>query len=416
MVNVQPIKIIEYYRIEYGQFETKYNLINLAHGSPDFLPPIFMRNALLNLTISNDTSINQYSNNYGHLLLRKSIAHLYSELINRNLNPENNVIVTTGATEALYVTLQAHTSPQDEWIIMEPSLDFYGNIVRMAGGTPTYIQLYQMNGSGGRVSSRDWMYDKKEMARLFNKHTKGIIINNPHNPTGKVFSKEELQFIADLAVKWNTIIIADEVYEWFIYESNNHIRMATIPNMFERTITICSASKTFSVNGWRIGWIYGPSELLNNLRIVHPNVVHSSPSLAQVAVAAAINECLEDFEREESYLENNSRWMHAKRNKLLELLWEIGMTPVIPEGGHFVIANWTGLDLKANLEEDVDEFLDYRFTKWLARNVGVLALPVSSFYSDENKYLGESFVRFCFVKKNKTLEKAAKLLMEWIQW
>ncbi|OXU30506.1 hypothetical protein TSAR_011543, partial [Trichomalopsis sarcophagae] len=394
----------------------KYNPVNLNAGAPNFLPPTFVRSTMWNVSVSDDPAVNQYSNPDGHKKLQTAVARLYSDLINRDLDPNENVIITVGASEALYVTIQAHTNPGDEWILIEPAFTAYRSLVKMAGGVPKLVQLRPKK-TRGKISSSDWMYDRKEMARAFNRKTKGILINTPHNPTGKVFTKEELQFIADLAVKWNTLVVTDEVYEWMIYKPNKHVRIAGLPDMYERTITISSASKTFSVTGWRVGWLYGPSELLSNVRAVHFKLVYSDPTPSQIAVAAAMNNFRKDLDRPNSYLSSYLKELQSKRNDVVDMLEEIGMSPIVPEGGFFVMANWTALSWRARLQDERGAFLDVRFAKWLAKNVGVLGAPVSPFYNDVNdKNSGESYLRFCFIKKNKTLQEAAKLLLEWIQW
>ena len=199
---------------------------------------------------------------------------MYSKLLNRTLDPQNEILVTVGAYQALYATLQGHTNPGDEWIIIEPFFDCYVPMVQTAGGVPRFIAL-KPKSSNGPLSSSDWVFDKQELENLFNEKTKGIIINTPHNPVGKVFTLDELQFIANLAKKWNTLVVSDEVYEWLVYEPYKHIRIATLPDMYERTITIGSAGKTFSVTGWKLGWAYGPAHLLYNLQVVHQNCVYT---------------------------------------------------------------------------------------------------------------------------------------------
>ncbi|KOC59587.1 Kynurenine--oxoglutarate transaminase 3 [Habropoda laboriosa] len=258
--------------VEYIQLALKYKPLNLGQGFPDFHAPENVTEALASVTTSDNPLLNQYTRGFGHPRLVNVIAKLYSKLLNRNLDANNEVLVTVGAYEALYTAFQGHTNPGDEWIIIEPFFDCYVPMVKCVGGVPRFIALKPRT-TKGPLSSADWVFDRQELESLFNKKTKGIIINTPHNPVGKVFTLDELQFIANLAKKWNTLVISDEVYEWLVYEPYKHVRIATLPDMYERTITIGSAGKTFSVTGWKLGWAYGPENLLYNLKVVHQNAV-----------------------------------------------------------------------------------------------------------------------------------------------
>lgn len=212
-----------------------------------------------------------------------AIAALYTQLVERQIDPLNEVLVTTGAYEALYASIQGHIDEGDEVIIIEPFFDCYEPMVKMAGGVPRFIPLRcQKPNDGTPVSSADWVLDDAELESLFNAKTKMIILNTPNNPLGKVFKREELTKIADLCKKHNVLCLSDEVYEWMVYDKNEHIRICTLPDMWERTITIGSAGKTFSVTGWKIGWAYGPANLLVNLQMVHQNSVYTNATPIQV--------------------------------------------------------------------------------------------------------------------------------------
>ncbi|XP_031778990.1 kynurenine--oxoglutarate transaminase 3 isoform X2 [Nasonia vitripennis] len=398
--------------VEYIGLALKYKPLNLGQGFPDFHAPENVRKALAATTLSDNPLLNQYTRGFGHPRLINAIAKLYSKVLNRTLDANNEILVTSGAYEALYATLQGHTSPGDEWIIIEPFFDCYEPMIRMAGGVPKFIALKPTKTSG-KISSGDWVYDKKEMASLFNEKTKGIIVNTPHNPVGKVFTREELEFIADLAKKWNVLVVSDEVYEWMVYKPYEHIRMATLPDMYERTITIGSAGKTFSVTGWKIGWAYGPANLLKNLQVVHQNTVYTCSTPIQEAVAIGFEEELKRFGQPDCYFTSLAAELLPKRDYMAKFLTEVGMSPTIPEGGYFMVANWTALENKVKLNEETDKYKDYRFTKWMTKNVGVQGIPPSAFYSEEHKHLGEDNVRYCFIKKDENLKKAAETLMKW---
>lgn len=398
--------------VEYIQLALQYKPLNLGQGFPDFHAPENVTKALAAATTSDNPLLNQYTRGFGHPRLVNAVGKLYSKILNRELNPNNEILITAGAYEALYATIMGHTSPGDEWIIIEPFFDCYDPMVRTAGGVPRFIAL-KPNKKSGTISSSDWVFDKREMEGLFNKKTKGIIVNTPHNPTGKVFTLDELKFIAELAKKWNVLVVSDEVYEWLVYEPYQHIRIATLPGMYERTITIGSAGKTFSVTGWKIGWAYGPENLLYNLKVVHQNSVYTCSTPIQEAVAIGFEEEIARFGRPESYFISLAKELLPKRDYMAKFLTEVGMSPTIPEGGYFMMANWTALENKVKLEEEQDANKDYRFTKWMTKNVGVQGIPPSAFYSEDHKSLGEDHVRYCFIKKDENLKKAAELLLKW---
>ncbi|XP_043496022.1 kynurenine aminotransferase isoform X1 [Polistes fuscatus] len=398
--------------VEYIQLALKYKPLNLGQGFPDFHAPESITKALASTANSPNPLLQQYTRGFGHPRLINAIAKLYSKLLKRKLDPNNEVLVTVGAYEALYTALQGHTNPGDEWIIIEPFYDCYVPMVRIVGGIPRFIPLKPKN-TNGPLSSADWTFDKKELEKLFNEKTKGIVINTPNNPIGKVYTLDELQFIADLAKKWNTLVVSDEVYEWIVYGSSEHVRIASLPGMYERTITIGSAGKSFSVTGWKIGWAYGPANLLYNLQIVHQNVVYTCSTPLQEAVALGFEEEMERFDQSNCYFFSLPKELLPKRDYMAKFLSDVGMLPTIPEGGYFMIADWTALEKKTKLEEETDDNRDYRFTKWMTKNVGLQGIPVSAFYSSEHKHLAENFVRYCFIKKDENLENAAKILMEW---
>ncbi|XP_011135040.1 kynurenine--oxoglutarate transaminase 3 isoform X2 [Harpegnathos saltator] len=398
--------------VEYIQLALQYKPLNLGQGFPDYYAPKNVTDALVATANSDNPLLQQYTRGFGHPRLVNAIAKLYSKVINRDINPNQEVLVTAGAYEALFVTLQGHTNPGDEWIIIEPFFDCYVPMVQTAGGVPRFIAL-KPKSTTSTISSRDWVFDRKEMESLFNEKTKGIIINTPHNPVGKVFTLEELQFIADLAKKWNTLVVSDEVYEWIVYEPHRHIRIATLPGMFERTITIGSAGKTFSVTGWKIGWAYGPSNLMYNLQVMHQNTVYTCSTPIQEAVAIGFELEMERLGQPECYFHSLAQELLPKRDYMAKFLSEVGMVPTIPEGGYFMLANWTSLENKVKLNEETDKYKDYRFTKWMTKNVGLQGIPPSAFYGPKHRHLGEDYVRYCFIKKDENLKAAADILKKW---
>lgn len=400
--------------VEYIQLALDYKPLNLGQGFPDYPPPSYVTEALADVANGSNCLLHQYTRGFGHPRLVKAIAKLYSKMLNREINPNTEVLTTAGAYEALYSTITGHIDEGDEVIIIEPFFDCYEPMVKTAGGIPRFIALQQKaNVEGVAASSADWVLDSDELASMFNKKTKAIIVNNPNNPLGKVLSLKELTEIADLCKKWNVLCISDEVYEWMVYKPNKHIRIASLPGMWERTITIGSAGKTFSVTGWKLGWAYGPANLMVNLQMVHQNCVYTNCTPIQEAVAISFEKELERFGQDECFFFSLARELEAKRDYMAKFLTEVGMKPTIPEGGYFMITDWSALENKIDLNSESDKWKDYRFTKWMIKNVGLQGIPPTAFYSEAHKHLADKYVRYCFIKDDKQLEAAANILFKW---
>ncbi|XP_054854101.1 kynurenine--oxoglutarate transaminase 1 isoform X3 [Eublepharis macularius] len=290
-------------------------------------------------------------------------------------------------------------------------------MVKMAGGTPVFIPLRPKSAEGRTLtSSGDWQLDPEELEAKFTKRTKAIVLNSPNNPLGKVFSRKELELIAGLCVKHNILCFSDEVYEWLVYDGNKHVRIASLPGMWDRTVTIGSAGKTFSATGWKVGWALGPDDLLTHLRTVHQNSVYHCATAAQEAVARALQTEFQRMEKPESYLVQLPKELQQKRDRLVNCLSAVGMKPVIPEGTYFLIADIS--EFKApvpDLQKSDEEPYDSRFVKWMIKNKGLAAIPVSAFYSTPQKKNFDRFIRFCFAKENATLDAAADILQQWSQ-
>ncbi|KAE8742516.1 hypothetical protein FOCC_FOCC011926 [Frankliniella occidentalis] len=400
--------------VEYIQLAQETQPLNLGQGFPDFAAPEHVTKALAEVCTGENVLMNQYTRGFGHLRLVKALSQLYSKLIGRTINPATEVLVTAGAYEALFSTIMGHTGPGDEVIIIEPFFDCYEPMVRAAGGIPKFIPLKLVKPSGsGPVSSGDWKLDVDELSSMFNSKTKSIILNTPHNPIGKVFTQEELTVIADLCKKWNVLCISDEVYEWLVYKPYKHIRIATLPGMWDRTITIGSAGKTFSVTGWKTGWAYGPANLLKNVMTVHQNCVYTCTTPVQEAVARGFELEMSRMDSPECYFYSLAEELLPKRELMAKFLSDVGMVPTIPEGGYFMIADWSPLANKVDLSQEVDKYRDYKFTKWMSKNIKLQGIPPSAFYSEPNKPLIEDYVRYCFIKKDENLHKAAEILQKW---
>lgn len=398
--------------LEFTQLAADCKAVNLGQGFPDFSPPDFVKKAFVQATGGEDFILHQYTRAFGHPALVKILSRFFGKIMGRQIDPLGNILVTVGAYQALFCTFQALVDEGDEVILIEPFFDCYEPMVKMAGGRSVYVPLRPKAAQGAALSSNDWVLDPEELASKFTKHTKAIVLNTPNNPLGKVYKREELQVIADLCVKHGALCISDEVYEWLVYDGAEHVKIATLPGMWEHTITIGSAGKTFSATGWKVGWAMGPDHLLKHAKTVHQNCVYHCATAAQEAVAHGFQRELDCFGKPESYFLQFPRQLQQKRSRLAQSLLAVGMQPIMPEGGYFLIADIS--TLKADLQDDANqEPYDYRFVKWMIKNKGLATIPVSAFYSAEHKKDFENYVRFCFVKEDSTLCAAEKILKEW---
>ncbi|HUE76179.1 MAG TPA: aminotransferase class I/II-fold pyridoxal phosphate-dependent enzyme [Chloroflexota bacterium] len=353
------------------------NGINLAQGFPDFPAPEALKDAAC-AAIRED--VNQYSITWGSRGFRDAIAAKTLRFRGIHVDPEREITVCCGATEAMASTLLALANPGDEVIVFQPFYENYWPDSVLAGATPQFVTLHEP----------DWHLDESEVAAAFNDRTRAIIINSPNNPTGKVFSQAELQFIGDLCQKWNVIAITDEIYEHLVYDGE-HIAMATLPGMRDRTVTISGLSKTYSVTGWRVGYTIAPPDLTDGIRKVHDFLTVGAPAPLQAAGVYALG--LPD-----SYYAELVRAYRERRDTCLAMLEDAGFTCHRPAGAYYVMA-----DIRPLGYDD-----DVAFAHHLVRDVGVAVVPGSSFYCDAEA--GRTKVRFVFAKRRETLARAADLL------
>ena len=352
--------------------------VNLAQGYPDFPTPEAVKKAAIE-AIQKD--INQYAITWGAKTLREAIARKIDRYNGvRSVDPEQEVTVCCGSTEGMIASLMAIINPGDEVIIFEPFYENYGPDTYLSGATPRFVTLREP----------DWGFDKDELAEAFNNRTKAIIITTPHNPTGKVFSREELETIANLCQKWDTIAITDEIYEHILYDGAAHTSIASLEGMRDHSITINAVSKTYSVTGWRVGYAVAPPDLTDAIRKVHDFLTVGAPAPLQDAAAVALG-------FDQNYYDDLSREYLRRRNLILEALTAAKFRCFIPHGAYYVMTDISAFGSN-----------DEAFCDLLVREIGVAAVPGSSFYRTEGG--GRQQVRFCFCKRDETLKAAGERL------
>lgn len=363
----------------------RHGAVNLGQGFPDFDGPEILKEEVRRALSSGR---NQYAPSAGVKELREAVVAHQERFYGLRWDPAKHVTVTCGATEGIFAAALALVNPGDEVVMFEPFYDSYVPAVEMAGGSCRFVPLCPPSAPGG-----SWWFDEAELAAAFGPRTRLVLLNSPHNPTGKVFSRRELEQVASLALKWGARVVSDEVYEHLVFAPASHVPIATLPGMAERTLTLGSAGKTFSFTGWKVGWATGPQDMRDALQSVHQFVTFSTPAPFQLAAAVGLGlpdawyaDFVADYRR--------------RRDKLAAMLEAVGLRPHLTEGTYFVLADLSGTGFTDDAE----------FCRWLITEAGVASIPPSSLYSEAHRAAGRGAARFAFCKTDATLDAAAERL------
>ena len=354
-----------------------HGAINLSQGFPDFDPPAEICHALKHVSAGGP---HQYAITWGAPNFREALARKASRFMGVPIDPESQIVVTCGSTEAMMVAMMTACDPGDKVIVFSPFYENYGADAILSGAEPIYVPLHPP----------EFVFDPAELRKAFERKPKALILCNPHNPTGKVFTREELMVIAGLAAEFDSFVLTDEVYEHIVYEPWRHVYFASLPGMFERTMSCSSLSKTYSITGWRIGYVIAPAEVIDGARKVHDFLTVGAPAPLQEAAIAGLN-----FPDE--YYRDLQLLYLSKRNLFLSGLDDAGLSYKRPDGAYYVMVDVSEFGVKDDLE----------FCTWMAKEVGVAAVPGSSFFHEDI----HTYIRFHFAKRDETLADASRRLL-----
>lgn len=356
----------------------QYGAVNLSQGFPDFEPPKEILDRMAQVAYED---FHQYSITWGSQNFREALAAKQSRCMGRRIDPNTEIVTTCGSTEAMMAAMMTVTDPGDKVIVFSPFYENYGADAILSGAEPIYVPLYPP----------EFDFNPDELEAAFKQHPKALILCNPSNPCGKVFTYNELKFIADLAEKYDTFVITDEVYEHIVYAPNRHVYFATLPGMWERTVSCSSLSKTYSITGWRLGYIIAPSNIIEVAKKVHDFLTVGAAAPLQEAAVTGLR-----FGDE--YYDDLREKYTAKRDLFIKGLNDIGIKHTVPQGAYYVMLDISEFGFESDLE----------FCDVLARDVGVGAVPGSSFFREPVN----SFIRLHFAKKDETLYEALNRLSD----
>jgi kynurenine--oxoglutarate transaminase/cysteine-S-conjugate beta-lyase/glutamine--phenylpyruvate transaminase len=366
---------------EFTPLARETGAVNLGQGFPDWPTPTFVKDAMRR---TQDEDQNQYCRSAGHPPLVQALAAKYSAAFGRAINWETEVTVGVGASETLYASMQALLDPGDEAVLISPSFDIYAAQVQMAGGTPVYVPLRLRSGAGGGGAT--WELDLAELRAALTPRTRVLLLNNPQNPTGKILSRGELEGIAAILADFPAVVVvSDEVYEHIVFDGRDFPRMALVPGMWERTLTVSSSGKTFSCTGWKVGWAVGPEALVRGIVLTNQWVQFSVSTPSQKAIADALGAADAPYSGYPSYYAYLTARYTEKRAVLMAGLRAAGLNPTLPDGGFFIIADTSNIAFPAHYMDMVTKAApvmkrDWAFCRFLAQEVKVAAIPPSAFF------------------------------------
>jgi aminotransferase len=366
----------------------KHQAVNLAQGFPDFPAPTALKEAAKRAI---DADKNQYAITWGARAFREALAKKHQQASGLAIDPERELTVCCGSTEAMIAALLATVDPGEEVIVFEPWYENYGPDAILSGAKPVYVKLHA-GAPAGSPNAAGWHYDPAELRAAFSPRTKGIIVNTPHNPTGKVFSRQELLEIGALCQEFDALVFTDEIYEHIVYDDLQHVYPMTLPDLRERTVMISGLSKTFSITGWRIGYAIAPPEITAAIRKVHDFLTVGAPAPLQEGAVAAL-------ESSPDYYAQLKREYQRRRDLFIPLITAAGFVPSIPGGAYYVMAEYPDVGIRDDVE----------FTRYLIEKIGVAVVPASSFYRPADPE-AKRRVRFCYPKRDETLLEAGKRL------
>lgn len=381
MVAQRLTSIRESFIREMTRLAITHNAINLSQGFPDFEPPAELIEAAHQAL---DSGQNQYTITWGTQPLRQAIALKMGRLYGLEYAPNHHITVTCGVTEAIYATIMSLADPGDEIIVIEPYHEGYVPAIAFASARPVFVSL----------DPPDYKVDLEKLRLAITPRARAIIVNSPHNPTGRVFTLDELTGIAEICREFDLVAITDEIYEHIIYSDIPHYPLATLPGMWERTVTLGGFGKTFAVTGWRLGYACAPEHLSNGLRTVHDFSTLCAPAPLQAACAVAL-------QMPDTYYQQLKIDYTARRDKMMSILREVKLAAKPPEGAYYVMADFSAWGFEGD---------DFDFARWLPANLGVAVVPGSCFYGTTG--LGKNTIRFAFAKKLETLEAAGERLCQ----
>ncbi|CAH0477154.1 unnamed protein product [Peronospora belbahrii] len=390
---------------EFTSLALEHKAVNLGQGFPDWRCEGFIKEAAKDAL---DADFNQYARPQGHKKLVEVLAKIYSKELKREINWVNEVAVGVGATETIYAALNSFVEPEDEVIVFEPAFDIYAAQIQMTGGVCRFVPLHvRMSEKTGTMSID---IDEPTLAAAFSCKTRAILLNNPHNPTGKMFTKDELELVAKYVRQYpRVIIISDEVYEHIVFDGNKHIRIANMDGMWERTLTISSAGKTFSVTGWKVGWAIGPSNLIKGVCLANNWIQFSVATPLQEAVANMLELAENPYKEFPTFYAFVADQYKQKRDRLSRALMDVNIIPITPEGGIFLYSDISAVKVPKDFIRTKMTY-DWAFCRWLTIAKGVTAIPTSAFFCHANQTKGSRWARFAFCKTDEDIEEAIKRL------